>query len=368
MTTPSILVILPLDDHADPHTWHVVSGRIVDEGPLSGLLVDIAVDEPGAIAAVALVPAEVATYRRIEPQGLPPQQEIAVARLTAQDEAIGQVFVAAAHAGDGKLVVSTIDRDVLQSGLVRLERRGLAIAAVAPMAGLVTPDADALFRLELGGHALLRTADIALPDEPGLAGLIFGERQFSEPTSTEIVQALAAFAQAPTPDFLEGMPTRKVRKPILSAANQRWAKRLLIAAALLLMTTGALYWAKLQWAIFRENNAALTAAQRIDPTITDIAQAEAGVDTALARQGIDRATAAMLAAILWQSTKTSDNLIINDLSIGQDNILKATLSAPDADNINKALLSIQRAGYRITATPRRDQSGLTLVDLTVQAP
>ena len=101
---------------------------------------------------------------------------------------------------------------------------------------------------------------------------------------------------------------------------------------------------------------------------TDVAVAEAAVNAAIARKGIERAKPVTLLAIVWQSVRTSDNLALTDATLGDDGLLKATLAAPDTESINAALLSIERAGYQITATPRRDQSGTILADLTLRAP
>ena len=128
------------------------------------------------------------------------------------------------------------------------------------------------------------------------------------------------------------------------------------------------YWIKLQWAISEENELALTAAQKVDPAITDIAQADARLEAALASKGASGGRASMLAAIVWQSTRSADNVSLNDLRVGKDGMLSATLAAPDSNGANAVVLAIQRAGYTITATPRRDPSGLTLVDLTVRMP
>lgn len=368
MTAPTIFTMLPVGDGDDPYGWRIERSGITTEGPVSALLADMALPDREAITAIALVPAHVSTFRRVKARGLAPQQEIAVARITAQEAALGQIYAAAALDGDGKLAVATVDRDTLQSGLERLSRHGLTISAAAPMAAILAPDVSALYRLELGGHALLRATDIAFPDEPELAGVFVGNLPVHFLSSAEISAALVAFAQGPKPDFLDGMPMRKARKLIFSDASRLWTKRLIALAAILVFVGELVHWAKLRWAISQENNAALSAAQTTDPAITDIAQAEASVDAALARNGVQKAKPAILIAVVWQSAKASENLAIADMNLAEDGMLKATLSAPDADSINKALLSIQRAGYRITATPRRDQSGLTLVDLTVRAP
>ena len=59
---------------------------------------------------------------------------------------------------------------------------------------------------------------------------------------------------------------------------------------------------------------------------------------------------------------------VRELRYGADGILNVVLAAPDANAVNRALIAIQQDGYRITATPRQDASGATLVDMTMRMP
>ncbi|HEV7233851.1 MAG TPA: hypothetical protein VGN36_06360, partial [Sphingorhabdus sp.] len=62
------------------------------------------------------------------------------------------------------------------------------------------------------------------------------------------------------------------------------------------------------------------------------------------------------------------NVSVRELRFGADGILTVVLAAPDANSVNRALIAIQQDGYRVTATPRQDTSGATLVDMTMRMP
>jgi general secretion pathway protein L len=368
MPPDAILALLPLTENDDPQLWFVGGDAIVGSSALSQLAGEVDSEALREIPVTLIAPASHSTFRRVETQGLEPRQELAVAKITAQEQALGKVQAAAALDRNGKIRVATMDAGLLQNALDRFADKGMSVAAIIPFGAIFQPSEGDILRAELGNDAMLCSAELCCVDEPSLAAALFGDispRTVSEP---EMAEALVAISRTPEPNFLDGMIIRRKAKPIFSDANRKWVKRLSILATCLLLAGSLLYWAKLQWAIASENRVALAAAQSVDPAIEDIARAEAAVGAALARKGIDRAQSSMLVAILWQATKARENVAVTDLSLGENGLLSATLSAPETDGINAVLLSIQRAGYQITATPRRDASGGTLVDLTVKAP
>ena len=85
-------------------------------------------------------------------------------------------------------------------------------------------------------------------------------------------------------------------------------------------------------------------------------------------EGIAKGRFAPLSAGLWRSVKASPNVTVRELRYGADGIMTVVLAAPDTPSIQTALTAIQQDGYKITATPRIDSSGATLVDLTMRMP
>ena len=364
----TILTTLPLVDDHDPLCWIIGDGEDVQQRLLSTLSDVFEPFDLETTPLVVLMPADRSTYCRTEPRGLEPQQETAVARIDAQEKAIGAVQAAASLDADGRLMIATIDSAYLIGVVQRFWDVGLNPVAIVPIGAVLKPSANDVVRSSINGHMTLHSGDVCCADEPGLAAAFFGDAAIRTAEEPEITAAFVAITKTPVPNFLDGLSIRKKQPPILTERQKLWAKRLLLLAVALFLTGTVVYWARLHWAIYNEDQTALALAQTVAPTVTDIAQAEAAVNAAIARKGIQRAKPAMLLAIVWQSVRTSDNLALSDATLGDDGLLKATLAAPDTESINAALLSIERAGYQITATPRRDQSGTILADLTLRAP
>ena len=369
MTAPDcLLVTLPLTDDAEPHIWAIAGDDVVGEGSYTELQAEIDLTDLTDVPVIGVVSAMQSSLRMAETKGLESRQELAVARFDAQQAALGAAHTAAAWTADGRVLVATADSAAVELGLERLSALGLWPKAVVPATALVSPPDGEVWHVSLAGDAFLRSASLACPDEAALRVALFGSVQPVVPGDDQLAAALAAFSRNPVPDFLEGRQQKRQGAFALDANQWLWLKRLALLACALLLVSAVAYWIKLQWAISEENELALTAAQKVDPAITDIAQADARLEAALASKGASGGRASMLAAIVWQSTRSADNVSLNDLRVGKDGMLSATLAAPDSNGANAVLLAIQRAGYTITATPRRDPSGLTLVDLTVRMP
>jgi general secretion pathway protein L len=58
---------------------------------------------------------------------------------------------------------------------------------------------------------------------------------------------------------------------------------------------------------------------------------------------------------------------IRDMRFNGDGIIAFTLAAPNVDGINQALQIMQQQGYKVTATPRQDASGVALADINMGA-
>ena len=50
-----------------------------------------------------------------------------------------------------------------------------------------------------------------------------------------------------------------------------------------------------------------------------------------------------------------------------DGTLSITLAAPRTDDLNRVLVGLQAAGYRITAVPRQASDGRAMTDITVRS-
>ena len=223
-------------------------------------------------------------------------------------------------------------------------------------------------RADFEGLTWLRGQQFTIPDEPALRDLLVGDNPVEDIEAPLLKEMLMTASSLPLLNLREGAFAKRERIVWATPLQRLWIGRILgglVAATILL---GLVVWTKHTVATSAENDRAITAAQKIDPAITDITQAEAQLDLSLQQKGIAKGRFAPLSAGLWRSVKTSPNVTVREFRYGADGILAVVLAAPNAASIDTALIAIQQDGYKVTATPRQDSTGATLVDLTMRIP
>lgn len=358
-----IVTRFPAHEFDDPTVWRVVDGEWLDQGALS----DFASvgDDANVMAIVA--PADARCVWASLPD-LEPKQAEGVARIRAAEHSLGNIHAVARHIGDDNVVTATIATAAMEQGLARLIPRGINPDIVIPAGLVVEPNPDHVVRAEFDGATVLRGAAFAIPDEPVFRDLLVGDAAVEDVHTDAMRTALLAASERPMLNLREGIFAKRVRTDWLTAQQRKWLVRLLGGLVVASLLLGLVTWAKHKNATADEDDRALAAAQKIDPSISDITQAEAALERALAQKGMAKGRFAPLSAGLWRSVKASPNVSVRELRYGADGIMTVVFAAPDANSVNKALIAIQQDGYRVTATPRQDTSGATLVDLTMRMP
>jgi general secretion pathway protein L len=358
-----ILTRFPVRDDDEPTVWRVAEGEWQSLGFLSAFHASA---DPAQV--VALVSPSNCYIASTEIAGLVPRQAEGVARVRAGETALGDAHIAARHIGEDRVITATIGASVMEKGLARLALHGLDPDLVVPFGAIFAPGQDEVIHANFDGDTVLRGAQFAIPDEPALRSLLVGDLPVAVLDEQSLRAALAAIPDAALPNLREGRFAKRVRRAWLSDEQRVWLIRLLVALVLVSLLLGVITYAKYRSAISDENAQAIAAAQRIDPSITDIETAESKVDAALVQKGLATGRFAPLSAGLWRAVKASPNVTVRELRFAPDGIMTVVLAAPDANSVNRALIAIQQDGYRVTATPRQDNSGATLVDLTMRMP
>ncbi len=358
-----IVTRFPVGEFDDPAVWRVADGEWQDCGPLSGF---VAMGDEAAIMAI-IAPAD-ARCTWLSLPDLEPKQAEGVARIRVAEHSLGSVHSVARHIGDDVVITATISPAVMEQGLARLMLRGLNPDIVIPAGLVVDAHPDRVAKAEFDSLTVLRGPSFSIPDEPVFHDLLVGDTPVENVDAEALRFMLVAASEHPLLNLREGLFAKRVRTEWLTAQQRKWLARLLGGLVVATMLLGLVTWAKYRSATAAEDDRALAAAQKIDPSIQDIAQAEAALDRAFAQKGMAKGRFAPLSAGLWRSVKSSPNVSVRELRYGADGILTVVLAAPDANSVNKALIAIQQDGYRVTAMPRQDNSGATLVDLTMRMP
>lgn len=347
----------------DPMVWRVADGQWQDGTALSDFIPD-AQDE----TVLAIVPPADARCIWFALPDLEPRQAEGVAKLRATEQSLGLVHAAARHVVDDVVVTATIAPAVMRDGLARLALRGLNPDIVMPFGLAIEPLPELVVQAEFDTMTVLRGPRFAIPDEAAFRDLLVGSATVETLDQAQVSAMLLNASERPLLNLREGLFAKRERTIWATADQRRWMLRLAGALAILTLLLGIMTVAKFWVATSAENDRALVAAQKVDPTIRDIKQAEAQLGRALEQKGLGQARFAPLTAELWRAVQAAPNVSVRELRFGSDGILTAVLAAPDAASINRSLIVIQQDGFRVTATPRQDTSGATLVDLTMRMP
>jgi general secretion pathway protein L len=358
-----VITRFPTSEQDDPTVFRVSEGVWQDAGALSNFAATV--DDQTVMALVAPEDVRCHWFTLPDVQG---RQAESVAKLRATEQSLGLVHTSAGADHDDVVATATIALEVMQGGLDKLGARGLNPDIVLPFALSVSGHSHGVLRAEMDGLSVLRGAQFGIPDDAVLRDLFIGDAQIEDVDDASLRSMLLSASAAPLLNLREGNFVKRERAVWMTPEQKFWVRRLLaalvIVTMILTLATLGKYWA----ATGSENDAALAAAEKIDPAIQDIEQVESMLAASLNRQGKTQGSFAPLSAALWRSVQASPNVSVRELRYTPDGILTVVMAAPTADNINKALVTIQQDGFRITATPRQDTTGATLVDMTVRMP
>lgn len=358
-----IITRFPTSERDNPSVFRVIEGVWEDAGSLSSFVPTV--EDMTVMAVVAPEDVRCNWFTLPDLEG---RQAQSVAKLRAAEQSLGLVHSSAGADYDDVVATATIAADVMQRGLDWLHARGLSPDIVIPFALLPRINAVGVLRIEMDGLSVLRGPQFAIPDEAVLRDMFIGDAPVEHMDAESVRAMLLSASTAPLLNLREGNFAKRERMLWLTAEQRTWVRRLLTALVIVTMLITCVTLAKYWIATASENETSLAAAQKIDPAIQDIEQAENMLAVALNRQGKAQGGFGPLSAALWRSVKASPNVSVRELRYAPDGILTVVLAAPTADNINKALIAIQHDGFRITATPRQDTTGATLVDMTVRMP
>lgn len=365
-------LIAYLPEHAGaPCRWtRVIEGAGVQAGEGEDWLAACGIAALPERARVMLVPpAAMVTLHWIAHPDVPARQGRAAARLAALSGAIlpaDQLFAAADDNDDPAKphVIAVAARADMQRWLLWAQHHGLDPDIVVP-APLLLPAPDTGFaRGVIAGETVLRGSDMALSQDMALPFLIGDAAVTDIPPDLLESRAIAAL-DAPPLDMRQGDFVKRVR-PAVDGQRLRgialWsAIILLLSLATILTVIGKQY-----MAASRLDRESLAMAQQILPGASDAEQARIELEARLAARGAGgRAFTAPVAA-LFAAMQDAPGVALTNLSRDPDGMVRATLAAAKADDINVVLLALQAAGFTITATPSQDPGGRTLADITVR--
>lgn len=367
----ALLVFLPEADGAAPHWLRVVDGAVTLSGEGADWLAACGIDAlPPQCRVLMVVPAALVTLHWISHPDLPPRQGRAAARLAALVQAVvppDQLFAAPDRNDDPARphIVAVASRADMQHWLLWAQHHGLDPDIMVPAALLLPAPETGFARASIAGDVVLRGVDLALSGDMAMPALI-GDATVADIAPGIIEGRAIAALDDPPIDLRSGDFAKRVRRTVDRRVMQRimlWSA--LILLVLLVTALAGLIRSHLE--IARLDRDSVAQARQVLPAATDAAQAQDELDGRLAARGAGgRAFTAPLSALL-AAMQDAPGVALTGLSRDPDGMVRATLAAAKADDINVVLLALQAAGFTITATPSQDPGGRTLADVTVRS-
>lgn len=367
----ALILFLPERDEDAPRWMRVVDGVAVKAGHGTDWLAACGLAVLPEQARVMLVPpAALVTLYWVSHPDLPARQGRAAARLAAIAQSIlpADHIFAAVDANDDPArphIVAVAGRADMQHWLLRAQHHGLDPDIIVP-APLLLPEPDGGFvRAVVGVETILRGTGLALTQDLAIPALV-GEAAITDIAPESIEKRAIAALDLPPLDMRQGDFAKRVRR----APDMALLRRIALWSGIILalaFATALVGIAKNHWEASRLDDESLTLARQILPEASDTVQAQGELDARLAAQGTGARAFTAPVAGLFAAMQDAPGVALTALSRDPDGMIRATLAAAKADDINSVLLALQAAGFTITATPSQDPGGRTLADITVRS-
>lgn len=367
-------VIMPQTDGDENCRWLRISdGRVVRRGRGTDWLPPANDESEGAAAGNVLlvVPSSLTTLHWIACPGMTRRQGEAAARLMAMEASIGDAgHLHSAAAGSDEAekphLVAVTSRSAMDYWLDWCARNGIAQARFVPAAALLPEPENGLVLGTFGGNEVMRGEDFAFDGDEAYAGLLTDGRTISELTPEAADAVLLSALHAPPLDLRQGEYAR--RAPALFTAA-RLRRLMLLAGAIVIVSLvlSLVTLIRLKAEVSRLDRQTVELARTVDPAVTDATDGEAKVTMLLAQRGGAGGFTGTMAGLMT-AMQTSAAVSLTSANQLADGTLRVRLSAAKAEDINAVLLSIQEAGWRISANSVQQQGAQLIADIAVVRP
>ncbi|WP_066517441.1 type II secretion system protein GspL [Sphingobium cloacae] len=367
----ALIVALPDGAGAEPLWMHVADGAVAQRGAGANWLAACGLAElPSGMAVMLVPPAPLVTLHWASHPDLAPRQGQAAARLEALAGGIApadQLFAVADGNNDPARphLVALAARSDVQHWLLWAQHHGLDPDLIVPAPLLLPEPEEGFARGIVGGAAVWRGRDVAFGEDMALPEIV-GEARVRDVGPAQVETLAIAALERPPLNLRQGDFAKRARREWDRQALGRIAlwSGLVLLASLLIAVIGVV---KEYGAASRLDAESLALAREVVPGAADAAAAESEMDRQLAARGAGGYAFTAPVSALMSAMQDAPGVSITALSRDADGMIRATLAAAKADDINSVLLALQAAGFTITATPSQDPGGRTLADITVRS-
>lgn len=375
MSAPrSFVTVFPTAEIQASHWWLVADGALEAKGcdadPLlaAGLKLPSVENEP--VTHIALMPAAMALVRWHDPlDDMTEQQALAAARLAAQDSSLDleNLHIAAVVDEAGQAATASVGKDIMANGLLQLQALGIDPDVIVPAGWLISPQDEIVAEADFGFEKLLRADKMIAPDEPSLRAHLIGENRVTILPEESVDHALVDAAYNATLNLRSGAFAKKAQAH-MTAQQKRLLGWLAVGAIVLSLLIPVVQLIKYHWATADANSGALAAAEPMIGAVETVEEADRLLDARLISENRGNIAFSVPASALFSAVQQTQGVSIERISYRRDGVVSAGLTAVRNEDMNPALVALQKAGFVITATPRTDATGSSKADITVRAP
>ena len=354
---------VPDRERRETYWWHVVDGRVVEDGVSDGWLT-LAGERRSLIAVTTA--GQVRLSFADAPSASTSRQAAAVARVAAIGSSLGDddtLHAVSEVAADGIVTTAVVDNDVMRTWLDWARDLGADPDHVVPV-GALLPLSDRWTAAAIGAEHVVGRRGTVLPNEPELAGLLVGSADVRTLDEGEVHAALAAAAETAPLDLRTG---RFARRRGLVIERQRIRELVILAALIPLLMLAAVLVSifKLERSTARLNAETLSVASGTlgRPVTLETAESE------LAQRSGGSAYGGLMSPLTaaYQAMQSEPAVSSTSIAYSPDGTLSLTMAAPTVDPLNRVLLALQSNGYNVTAVSRQSSDGRQMIDMTVRA-
>lgn len=367
-----LLLLLPAAlDRADAtaYWWHLSGDAIVAEGTDThwrSLAAPVAGER--GVPLIALAPVASVRIEWPDPQGETERQRLGIARADAMQQGMADVATLHAVAGmiDERLAVAVVANGSMVEWLDWLAGHGADPEAIIPV-GVVTPWSDTWVEAALGPERMIARAGLVAPDEPAIRdSLVEPGEEVTRLSGQALEPRLAWLSHALPLNLRTGRFARR-RLLLLDWRRLRDLAFLALLIPLLGLAMGLVLLIRLDSDSARlEAETARLATAAAGQQVT-AAAAAAALDTRISATPGGAGSPFPPLAALYQQLQQLSGVTAVSVTYRPDGTLAASLAATRVEDINRLLLSLQRLGYRVTATTRPGTSGQMIADLTLRS-
>jgi general secretion pathway protein L len=338
--------------------------RIVDEAIVARGSHFVA-DAENVAPVIAIAPAHAVALHWIDLPGLAPAQARGAARLATTDKSLiapDDIFVACGEQGEGEAarIVAITDRSFVAQWIGTLDPD-----VILPSPLLLSNGHEGFLRADLGHEIIVRGPDLGFAEDDIVTPLVIGDAQVDVVDQHALETMVIAATLSPEINLRQGEFARK-RDWAIDKRWLRWTVGVLAGLGLVSLAIPLAEIARLSWVTATLEQTSASIAQTALGEAVPSEDAASALDARLATIRGGGAGFVATAGAVVQAIQGTANSELTAMSFGPDGIMRVTVRATTAAELDAAQVRMRGRGLQVTAGPINPSQGKPVIDLQVR--